>query len=289
MIIYLFYSSERASSRFSKLAMKKIFFLLTISAFILSSCSSIANFNYFQDTANGDVNQIPSLTEAIKVKPYDKIYIFISCKDPQLSSIYNLITVTRRIGNQNGNGSNTSSSSVTSYTIDADGDVEVPVLGKIHVGGLTRGQIADLVKNKLTTSAEGVKDATVTVEFANLHIGVLGEVRNQGIISIDRDQFTLLDAISRAGDLTQYGNRKNVKVFRKDGTALKTYEVDLTNFQDVCQSPVYMLQQDDVIYVEPNKVRARQSTATGNTLLTPSFWMSVLSVALSVAVFVTKF
>jgi len=268
--------------------MKKIFFLLSISVIILSSCSSVADFNYFQDTANGDVNHIPTLTEAVTVKPYDKIFIFISCKDPQLAAIYNLVTVTNRIGNQSGNISYSNSSSVTSYTVDENGNVEVPVMGKIHVGGLTRNQIAEMVKKRLTTSAEGVKDATVTVEFANLHIGVLGEVRSQGVIAIDRDQFTLLDAIARAGDLTQYGNRKNVKVFRKNGSKVQTYEVDLTNFQSVCQSPVYMLQQDDVIYVEPNKVRARQSTATGNTLLTPSFWMSALSVGLSIAVFLKK-
>lgn len=268
--------------------MKKILVLFSVAMLILSSCGSIADFNYFQDTANGDVNRIPTLTQAVKVKPYDKIFIFISCKDPQLSSIYNLVTVSNRIGNQGGNVSYSNSSSVNSYTVNADGDVELPVIGKLHVEGLTRSQIGELVKNKVTTSAEGIKDATVTVEFANLHIGVLGEVRSQGVISIDRDQFTLLDAIARAGDLTQYGNRKNVKVFRKNGTEFQTYEVDLTNFQNLSQSPVFMLQQDDVIYVEPNKVRARQSTATGNTLLTPSFWMSAMSFAMSVAVFLRK-
>ena len=108
--------------------MKKIFFLLTVSVLILSSCGSVADFNYFQDTANGDVNQIPSLTEAVKVKPYDKIYIFVSCKDPQLATIYNLVTVTNRIGNQGGNVSYSNSSSVTSYTVDTNGDVDVPVL-----------------------------------------------------------------------------------------------------------------------------------------------------------------
>jgi polysaccharide export outer membrane protein len=133
-----------------------------------------------------------------------------------------------------------------------------------------------------------VKDATVTVEYADLHVGVLGEVKSTGIVPIDRDQFTILDAIERAGDLTQYGNRKNVKVFRKNGNAVETYEVDLTKFKEVCASPVYLLQQDDVIYVEANKVRARQSTASGNTLLTPSFWMSVLSVGISIAVLLKK-
>jgi polysaccharide export outer membrane protein len=126
------------------------------------------------------------------------------------------------------------------------------------------------------------------VEYADLHVGVLGEVKSAGVVQIDRDQFTILDAIERAGDLTQYGNRKNVKVFRKAGSQVETYEVDMTNFKGLVSSPVYMLQQDDVVYVEPNNVKARTSTATGNTLLTPSFWMSVLSVGISIAVLLKK-
>jgi polysaccharide export outer membrane protein len=113
-------------------------------------------------------------------------------------------------------------------------------------------------------------------------------VKTSGIVPIDRDQFTILDAIERAGDLTQYGNRKNVEVFRKNGNAMETYEVDLTKFKEVCASRVYLLQQDDVIYVEANKVRARHSTASCNTLLTPTFWMSVLSVGISIAVLLKK-
>lgn len=266
--------------------MKKLLFLLVITVLLFSSCNSITNFNYFQDTAAGDVAHIPALTQAVTIKPYDKIYIFITSKDPQLSSIYNLISVQNRIGGQSSNTAALTNSTISSYTVDAEGNVELPVLGKLHVAGLNRNQIEEAVKTRLTTAEEGIKDATVTVDFANLHIAVLGEVKTQGIINIDRDQFTLLDAIARAGDLTQYGNRKNVKVFRKEGNEQHIYEVDLTNYKSLCESPVYMLQQDDVIYVEPNKVKARQSTATGNTLLTPSFWMSVLSVAISVAVLI---
>lgn len=267
--------------------MKKVLFLLFTITLVLSSCNSIKDFNYFQDTAAGDVNVINGATQLVKIKPYDKISILITCEDPQLSAIYNLTSTTYRIGGQSSLSSSNSSNSVVSYyTVDKQGDVDMPVIGKVHVAGLSRTEIAERVKDKLKTAEQGVKDATVTVEFVDLHIGILGEVKNQGIIAIDRDQFTLFDAIERAGDLTQYGNRKNVKVFRKTGEQMKTYEVDLTNFQEVCESPVYMLQQNDMIYVEPNKVRARQSTASGNTLLTPSFWMSVLSVAISVAVLI---
>lgn len=264
--------------------MKKILFLLTIGVLMLSSCSSIKDFNYFQDTASGDVNRVTDALKTVKIKPHDKISIIVTCRDPQLSAMFNLVSATNRMGQT----SSQSNSSVSYYTVDPSGEVDIPVLGRIHVAGLSRSEIAEKVKQRLVSSEQGVKDATVTVEYANLYVGVLGEVKNAGIVPIDRDRFTILDALERAGDLTQYGNRKNVKIFRKNGDNIETYEVDMTKFKELCASPVFVMQQDDIIYVEPNKVKARTSTATGNTLLTPSFWMSVLSVGISIAVLLKK-
>lgn len=264
--------------------MKKNLLFFIVTALLICSCGSIKDYNYFQDTSAGDIMRIENATQSIKVKPYDKISILITCKDPYLGSMFNLMVSSSRADQANPNGS-INGSYLSHYTVDGNGDVDVPILGKIHVDGLSRSQIAEKVKHELTTSEQGVKDATVTVEFVNLHIGVLGEVKSQGFISIDRDQFTIIDAIARAGDLTQYGNRKNIKVFRKTDDGLKTYQVDMTNFSELCASPVYMLQQDDVIYVEPTKMRARQSTTTGNTLLTPTFWVTVMSLAISIATF----
>lgn len=267
--------------------MKKCVFALALAVLVFSSCGSVKDYNYFQDTSAGDVNHVASALQTVKIKPYDKISIVVTCRDPQLSSMFNLVSSTNRVGSS-GSGSSSGSGYLSYYTVNADGDVDFPVLGKIHVAGLSRTEISSKVKQLLTTSEQGVKEAIVTVEFADLHVGVLGEVKSSGVVSIDRDQFTILDALERAGDLTQYGNRKNVKVFRKKGENIQTYEVDMTNFKELCASPVYMLQQDDIIYVEPNKVKARTSTATGNTFLTPGFWMSLLSAALSVAVFLKK-
>lgn len=264
--------------------MKKNLFLIVTATLMLCSCGSVRDFNYFQDTNAGDVTQINSTMEAVKIQPYDKISILVSCKDPQLSAMYNLATSSIRAGSTSV-ASSASGSYISYYTVDPEGNIDFPVLGKIHVAGLTRPQIVEKVKQELTTAEQGVKDAVVTVEYVNLHIGVLGEVKSQGIFSIERDQFTILDAIARAGDLTQYGNRKNIKVFRKHGNQQTTYQVDLTNYNELCSSPVYMLQQDDIIYVEPSKVRARQSTTIGNTLLTPTFWISALTFAMTVANF----
>ena len=267
--------------------MKKNLFFIIIATLMMYSCGSIKDYNYFQNTNSGDITKIANATQAVKIKPYDKISVLVSSKDPQLAAMFNLLTINTRVGQTTSQISASSNNSYVSYyTVDVDGNIDMPILGKIHVEGLTRQQIAEVVKKELTTAEQGLKEATVTVEFANLHIGVLGEVKSQGIVAIDRDQFTILDAIAYAGDLTQYGNRKNVKIFRKDGDGrLKTYEVDMTNLAELCASPVYMMQQDDVIYVEPNKVKARQSTAAGNTFLTPTFWVSMITLSISVANF----
>ena len=262
--------------------MKKILSFLCGVVLLLSSCSSVRDFYYFQDTQAGDVNKVLNAAQIVKIKPYDKISILVTSKDPQLAAMYNLLSSYNRLGQTN--AAYSGGGYISYYTVDEQGDVDFPILGKIHVAGLSRTEIAEKVKTRIITSPEGLKSATVTVEFADLHVGVLGEVKSAGIVPIDRDQFTILNALEKVGDLTQYGNRKNVKVFRKVDDVIRTYEVDLTNFSAMCASPVYMLQQGDIIYVEPNKVKARQSTATGNTLLTPSFWMSVLSVAVSIAV-----
>ncbi len=262
--------------------MKKVFYLLAFVVLALASCTSVKDFNYFQDVADGDISVIANKFKTVKVRPYDKISILVTCKDPQLSNMYNLVATTTRLGQTTvGTGSG---GYISYYTVNAEGNVEIPIIGDIHVAGLSRDEIAQKVKARLTSAEQGVRDATVAVEFADLHVGVLGEVKNAGAVAIDRDQFTILNALEKAGDLTQYGNRKNIKVFRKEGDNIHTYEVDLTNFNDLCASPVFTLQQNDVIYVEPNKVKARQSTAAGNALLTPSFWMSVLSVGISLAV-----
>lgn len=267
--------------------MKRNLLFYIITALLVCSCGSIKDFNYFQDTEAGDILKITNAAQTIKVKPHDKLSILIACKDPHLGAMYNLLMSSTRLDQTNLSGS-VNGSYMSHYIVDENGDVEMPILGKIHVAGLTRSEIAEKVKHELTTSEQGVKDATVTVEFIGLHVGVLGEVHSKGFISIDRDQLTLVDALVRAGDLTQYANRKNIKVYRKTDEGLITYQVDLTNFSELCASPAYMMQQDDIIYVEPTKMRARQSTTMGNTLLTPTFWVSALSLIVSVITF-TKY
>lgn len=259
-----------------------------LTVLLLASCAPVHDFNYFQDVTAGDVNKILEAEKTITIKPYDRISVLINSKDMELAQMFNLLT-TQSYANQTRRGTNLSGNTYTTYyTVSKSGEIDMPILGKVSVAGLTRSEISQKVQDLIVNHAQGFKDPTVTVDFANLSVKMLGELKNPGSLSIDRDQFTILDAIAGAGDLTVYGNRKNVKVFRNENGAQKVYEVDLTKSKELVSSPVYMLQQNDVVYVEPNKVKARQSTANGNTLVTPSFWMSAASFLMTVIVLFTK-
>ena len=159
-------------------------------------------------------------------------------------------------------------------------------MGSIHVAGLSREQLASMIKERLV-KGNLVNDAVVTVDFLNLKISVLGEVKNPGKYSIDRDQITLLEAISMAGDLTIYGKRNGIMVIREaDGNRI-TYKMDLRS-SETFSSPAYYLRQNDIIYVEPNSTRAGQSTINENNVKSVSLWMSIASFATTLAVLIFK-
>ena len=123
----------------------------------------------------------------------------------------------------------------------------------------------------------------MTVEFLNLTVSVLGEVQRPGRFSIDKDRVTILDAIGMAGDLTIHGKRQNVLVQRETDGQTTLYRVDLTKGSELYASPVYYLQQNDVVYVEPNAMKARQATVNGNNVRSTAFWFSLVSVLTSIA------
>ena len=223
----------------------------------------------------------------ITIRPEDKISIIVNSRDPQLTDLFNLPYVTRQLGQSlRTNGVMIpNNQGVSAYTVNAVGEIDFPVLGKIHVAGMKREEIADYIKQRLIDE-NLVKDPVVTVEFANLCISVLGEVNNPGRFSIDRDRLTVLDALSMAGDMTIYGNRYKVLVLRQEGDVQRVYGLNLTSGKHVYTSPAYYLQQNDVVYVEPNAVKARQSTVNGNNVRSTSFWISLASLLTSVAILI---
>ena len=152
---------------------------------------------------------------------------------------------------------------------------------------MTRAEVAAFIKGEII-GRNLIKDPTVTVEFVNTGISVLGEVKSPGRYNINRDEFTVLDAIALAGDLDIQGNRTNVRVLRKEGNETKVYVMDLTSGNSVYNSPAFYLQQDDIVYIEPNDYRKRQTTVNANTTMSAGFWVSIVSVLTSVAVLIVN-
>lgn len=258
---------------------------LAIAALLAASCSTPKGITYFQDLNPGVSELTVTESQEIKVRPKDKLSIMVNAQDAKLTNMFNLPVVSQQIGQES--GASGTSRGISGYTVDADGNINFPVLGKIHVAGMTREQIAAKLTAQLTEK-ELLKDPVVTVEYMNLCVSVMGEVANPGRYNIDRDNMTILDALSMAGDLTIYGKRDKVMVLRNEDGKQRVYGVDLCSGSHVYTSPVYYLQQNDVVYVEPNDTKKRQSTVNGNNIRSTSFWISIASLLTSIAVLVTK-
>jgi len=248
---------------------------------MMASCSTPKNIPYFQDVVDGSSDSI-AVSKTITIRPGDKISIIVNSKNTKIAAMFNLSYATRYMGAISDDVVSTAQNAgVQGYMVEDDGTIDFPVLGRVHVVGLTRDEISRLIKDKLIS--EGlVQDPVVTVEYLNLKVSVLGEVNKPGRVSIDRDAYTILDALSAAGDLTIYGMRESVRVIRSEEGLRKTYVVNLCSAQNLYSSPVFYLQQNDMIYVEPNDVRARQSTVNGNNVRSTSFWVSIASLLATV-------
>jgi len=250
---------------------------------IVESCTA-PKLGYFQDVQSGQVQELQK-AKLVTVQPGDKLSILVGSKDPSLAYLFNLQIVGRYKTSQS--DANLSTNQVASYTTDENGAIDFPVLGKLQLKGMTRSEVASYIKNELI-SRQLLKDPIVTVDFLDLFFSVMGEVNQPGRFLMDHDKTTLIDALSRAGDLTINGRRDNVLVMREDEGKQMAYRVDMTNLQSIYSSPVYYLKQGDMIYVEPNEKKARESTAAGNAFLQPTLWISLASLLTSVSVLIFK-
>lgn len=254
------------------------FLILLAFAAMMVSCKPTKNIAYFTDLSAQDVAAVAAVQpQPITIRPGDRLQILVNSSDPRISSLFNLPMVLRQMGEEN-----TTSQGVALYTVNPKGDIDFPELGTLHVAGLTRSELSELIKKDLIARGY-VKDAVVTVEFRNMQVTVMGEVTNPGRYNVVKDQYTLLDALGDAGDLTIYGRRDNVLVLRNENGQQHVYKINMQSAKDIYTSPAYYLRQDDVIYVEPNDTRARQSTVNGNNIRSTSFWISLASLLTSVS------
>ncbi len=266
--------------------------MAVLSAALLWSCATPTNIAYFQDMEESQVLQNQKVTP-IRLKPMDQVSIIVNTRVPEVTAMFNMPYYTNRIGetqsltSASGTNYSLSASNISGYTLDADGNIDFPVLGKINLAGKTREEAANYIKELIVASKQ-TKEAVVTVEFMNLGFSVLGEVTRPGRYKIDRDRFTIFDALGLAGDLTINGQRENVTLVRHNGQADEVFKLNLLDAGQLYSSPAFYVQQGDMIYVLPNEKRVRESTVNGNTVRSSSFWISLASLTTSVIVLVSN-
>lgn len=257
--------------------MKKVLFplLVLVATMIVSSCGNVKNVAYLQNSDSIDFNRSVYLYDA-RIMPKDVLTITVNTVNPEASAPFNLIvstelntsTVGRNIG---------SSRALQTYLVDNNGCIEFPVLGTIEVGGLTKSMCEKLLHDKIKPYLNAAENPVVTVRMSNYKISVLGEVARPGMFTVGNEKINILEALAQAGDLTIYGVRDNVKLIRENANGKKEIHTLNLNDANIISSPYYYLQQNDIVYVEPNKVKAQNSTVGQTTTL----WFSATSILIS--------
>ena len=265
------------------ISIKKLIPALLTMLFVATSCGSVKDIAYFQNKVVNDPEKIDKHA-GIVIQPKDMLSIVVSSKNPELVAMFNLPVVSYQAGSEIvESGYN---QKLLGYVVDNDGNIDFPILGVMNVAGLTRWELSMMIKNRLID--EGLlTDAVVTVEFLNFKISVIGEVNSPGTYTIEGDKVTILQAISLARDLTIFGMRENVSVIRERDGVRTIYEINLCNV-DLFKSPAYYLQQNDVVYVQPSEVKAKQSTVDDKGLRITSILVSSGSLVVSVATLITS-
>ena len=256
--------------------MKKIlilFGILLLATTLLSSCGTTKQIAYLQNSDSIDFAQSRFLYDA-RIMPKDQITISVNTTTPEASVPFNLL-----LQNAYTQGRTVSSGGQTlmPYLVDNDGFINFPIVGRMKVGGLTKAEAEQLVTEKIRPYMAESENPVVTVTMASYSVSVLGEVNRPGTFQVSREKITILEALAQAGDLTIYGVRDRVKLIREDATGKKSIETLNLCDANIINSPYYYLQQNDVVYVEPNKIKAQNSKVGQTTTL----WFSATSILVS--------
>lgn len=247
------------------------------SAALFSSCTSYKNVPYLQqpEIVNAYGQEIPLYDATIM--PKDLLSITVNTTDPVAAAPFNLTIQSQYNVAMSNNNYITSQPSLQQYLVNNNGEIDFPVIGRIKVGGMTKNQAEDLIRQKLQPYLKEIP--IVTVRMVNYKISVLGEVARPGSFTVTNEKVNVLEALAMAGDMTVYGLRTNVKLVREDTEGKRNIiTLDLTD-SELITSPYFYLKQNDIIYVTPNKTKAKSSDI-GTTTTT---WISATSILISLA------
>lgn len=245
--------------------------------FLLFSCGSKKDIVYYQNIDAMAPRQNTDSYE-VKIQPDDLLLIIVSAEDPEIAMPFNLSTVT--VSDSNKLEMAGGQQVIQSYLVDRTGMIDFPVLGKLQVGGLTRSEVLNLLKQKIVIY---IKNPIINLRITNFKISLQGEVNLPGTYPIASERVTLIEALSMAKDLTIYGKRDNILVIREVNGNKSYNRVDITK-SDFINSPFYYLAQNDVVYVEPNKTKVNSSAVGPNT----SVVISAISILVSISVLIFK-
>lgn len=233
---------------------------------MMVGCGSSKEVAYWQNIDSISLAASKGLYDA-KIMPKDELTILVQTTDPLTSEPFNLRST----------GQTSSKNQITGYLVDNDGMINFPIVGKIHVAGLTKTECEDLIKSKIQPYLARTENPLVSVRTSSYRITVIGEVNRPGVIPVSTEKISLIEALAEAGDMTIYGKRDNVLLVREDKSGEK-HKVRLNmNDANIINSPYYYLQQNDIVYVEPHKVKARNTFFGSNT----SIFYSVIGITTS--------
>ena len=245
-------------------------------AMLLLSCSSPKNVAYLQNSDVIDFSRSTVLYDA-RIMPKDILTVTVNTVNPEASAPFNLVVPTEL--NTATGGRINNNRALQSYLVDNNGCIEFPVVGTLSVGGLTKSQCEKLIHDKIQRFMNAEENPIVTVRMSNYKISVLGEVNKPGMFTVGNEKINIFEALAQAGDLTIYGVRDRVKLIREDANGHKEIYTLNLNDAEIINSPYYYLQQNDVVYVEPNKVKARNSSVGQST----SLWLTSTGILISLA------
>lgn len=252
------------------------------SLLLLMSCKTTTNnITYFQYLDN----QVTTIGEQTvnytpRIAPDDQLSITVSGTDPNAVAAFNMPLASYLAP---GEAYVTSTPVLHTYLVNSHGEIDFPVLGKLQVANMTRSELTDIMTEKISAY---VKSPIVTIQIRNFKVSVLGEVNKPGMVNIPNERLSILDALGMAGDLTIYGNRTNVLLIRDNNGQKEYHRFDLTS-SETLTSPYYYLQQNDVLYVEPNKARkgnAKYSQSGQFNISLASTIISALSILASLGI-----
>lgn len=244
----------------------------TLFVLLLGACSVPKDVAYFQGVDQLSPIQVEAMAQEYntKIVPDDLLNISVGSSDPSVVTPFNLPVYSYA---QQGEDPIAPAGGLYTYSVDKEGNINFPVLGKIHVAGMSKQELSKDLKEKIS---KYVKDPLVTVQIMNFKVMVLGEVTRPGGLSVNGDRISILDAIGYSGDLTINANRKNILVVRENQGKKEFGRMDITD-PAIFTSPYYYLKQNDVVYVEPNMAKQRNSRYSQSKQYNITVFSSILS------------